>query len=199
MSSTRSLVIDPSPSLDPAPGTPRAAARARRRLTGWLHWLHRWAESGRSREAVAGWGFLNSSVVPGPSEVLLAPLAIADPERAYELAAWTTAGSVAGGLVAYAIGALAFPQVGAPLLGFLGIGAPQLAHARTLFAAYGWIVVASAGWPILSTKLIAIAAGAFGVPLPLFALTLLVARGVRFAVVAWLCRVAGPRVERWLA
>lgn len=167
-------------------------------MAEWLHCLHAWAESGRSREAVVIWGVLNSSVVPGPSETLLAPLAIADPERAYELAGWTTAGNIVGACVAYAIGAFAFRDMGAPLLAFLGVSAPQLVHVRASFVHYGWLAVALAGLPILSIKLVSIAAGAFGVPLPVFAATLLVARGVRFLVVAWLCRVGGHRVERWL-
>lgn len=188
----------PAPPNDAEQRSARRAAGTRRRITGWFRWLHAWAESGWSREAVAGWGVLNSSVVPGPSEVLFAPLALADPERAYELAAWAIAGNVAGGAIAYAIGALAFPQIGEPVLAMLGIGAPQVVHVRALFAAYGWLVVALAGLPIFSTKLISIAAGAFGVPLPLFTVTLLATRGARFMVVAWLCRVAGARVERWL-
>src|SRR4051812_47661341 len=83
--------------------------------------LHRWAESGWAGHAVATWSVMQGSVVPGPSEALLAPLAIADPPRAYGLALWATAGAFVGGCVAYAVGSTAFDTLGASILEWVGV------------------------------------------------------------------------------
>ena len=78
--------------------------------------LHRWAESGWAGTATATWEILQSSVVPGPSGAVFAPLAIADPERAPRLAVWATAGAIIGGCIAYLIGAQAFEGLGRSLI-----------------------------------------------------------------------------------
>lgn len=160
--------------------------------------LHRWAESGWSRSAVFTWAFVNGAVVPGPSDALLVPLGLADPGRAYALAWWTTVGSVLGGLVAYAIGALAFTQIGVPLLGFLGVTPHGLERMHALFAAKGWMVVVLGSLPLASPKIVSIAAGGFGVPLPDFVLALAGVRLVRFMVEATIVRFAGSHALRWV-
>ena len=90
--------------------------RVRRALVALVARLHRWAESGHAGSAVCTWNALQGSVVPGPSEALFLPLGLADPRRAFVLAAWAALGATAGGLVAYAIGAFAFEPVGRPLV-----------------------------------------------------------------------------------
>ena len=52
--------------------------------------------------------FAESSFFPVPPDVLLIPMALARPERAYVMAAWCTVTSVAGGLLGYSIGALLY-------------------------------------------------------------------------------------------
>ena len=50
--------------------------------------------------------FAESSFFPVPPDIMLIPMALARPERAYVMAAWCTVTSVAGGLLGYSIGAL---------------------------------------------------------------------------------------------
>ena len=56
--------------------------------------------------------FAESSFFPVPPDVMLIPMALARPERAYVMAAWCTVTSVAGGLLGYAIGALLYDSQG---------------------------------------------------------------------------------------
>jgi membrane protein YqaA with SNARE-associated domain len=156
--------------------------------------LHRWAESGWAGTATATWEVLQSSVVPGPSAAVFAPLAIADPERAPRLAMWATAGAIAGGCIAYLIGAQAFETLGRAILSTLGVSAARLASTEAMFERHGAMLVFVATISPLSTKLTCIAAGAFGLALPQFLPALIVGRVIRFAVLAVLFRFAGERM-----
>ena len=161
--------------------------------------LHRWAESGWAGTATATWEVLQSSVVPGPSGVLFAPLALADPERAPRLACWGAAGAIVGGCIAYLIGAEAFEGFGRSVLSTLGFSAASVASSEAMFERHGWLIVFVATISPLSAKLTCIAAGAFGLPLVEFIPALAVGRAVRFAALTVLLRFAGERLERRLA
>ncbi len=132
--------------------------------------------------------------MPGPSDILLIPLGLADPRRAFSFAAAATAGAVVGGLIAFAIGAYAFEEVGRPLLSFLGVSDATLERSRVLFERRGWMIVILSTVSPLPTKLVSIAAGAFGVPLPHFLFGITVGRAARFFAIAFLLRFAGERL-----
>ena len=178
---------------------PVPPARGWRRVLRLLATLHDWAESGWSKSAVATWGTLQGSVVPGPADALLLPLGLADPRRVYTLAFWATVGSIAGGFGAYLLGAQAFDEIGETLLAWAGIGAPRLEMSRELFDRYGGMIVAASAIFPISTKVMCIAAGAFGVSLPEFAVGLTAGRAIRFFAVATMLRFAGERLVRWIA
>ena len=137
--------------------------------------------------------------MPGPSGAVFAPLAIADPERAPRLAVWAAAGAIAGGCIAYLIGAQAFEGVGRAVLSTLGVSDARLLASEALFDRHGWMLVFVSTISPLSTKLTCIAAGAFGLALPQFLPALIVGRVIRFAVLTVLLRLAGERIEARLA
>ena len=160
--------------------------------------LHRWAETGWAGAATATWEVLQSSVVPGPSGAVFAPLAVADPGRAPRLACWAAAGAIAGGCVAYLIGAQAFEGFGRAVLSTLGVSEARLVSSEAMFDRHGWLVVFVATISPLSTKLACIAAGAFGLPVVQFVPALVVGRALRFAALTVLLRFAGERLAaRW--
>jgi membrane protein YqaA with SNARE-associated domain len=161
--------------------------------------LHRWAESGWAATATATWEVMQSSVVPGPSGAVFAPLALADPPRAPRLAVWGVAGAVAGGCIAYVIGARAFDGFGRDVLSMLGVSAATLASSEAMFDRHGWLLVFASTISPLSTKLACIAAGGFGLPFATFLPALVVGRAIRFAALTILLRFAGERLERRLA
>jgi membrane protein YqaA with SNARE-associated domain len=178
----------------PAPG-PRGARGAFLRVYGAIY---RWAESGWARSATGVYGVVQGSVMPGPSDALFLPLSVADPKRATTFAAWSVAGLTIGSLIAYCIGVFAFDQVGLRIIGALGFSAEQLARVRVLFAEKGWLVILLGSMPMASPKLTAIAAGAFGYPLPIFIAIVFAVRAARFFAVALLIRYAGERIQRWI-
>jgi membrane protein YqaA with SNARE-associated domain len=184
------------------PGATRAPRRPAGRLSSGavraLAQLHRLAEAGWAATAVGGWAFLQASVVPGPVDAVIVPLGLADPQRTWRFAWSALVGSTLGALVAYTIGTLAFASVGRSLLGWLGVAGPEIVQFRVMFKEQGlWLVLLSTVTP-LSGKLVAIAAGAFGIPvLPFLAITL-IGRGIRYGVVAAVVRYFGDRVEKYI-
>ena len=177
-----------------APPTERRGGFVARLLYRLLAMFHRWAESGWGGAAVGGWGFLQGSVMPGPTDMVLVPLGIADPGRVFRLALWATLGATLGGLLAYAIGVLAFDEVGRPLLQLLGVSERLLEASHARFDRQGWLLVLVSTISPLSSKVICLAAGAFGVPVWEFVPALLVGRLTRFGTIAVLVRFAGPKL-----
>jgi membrane protein YqaA with SNARE-associated domain len=160
--------------------------------------LHRLAEAGWAATAVGVWALLQASVVPGPVDVVLIPLGLADPRRAWHFAWSAVLGSIVGALVAYVVGAAAFDSVGQVILGWLGVSDADFAQSRALFTDKGlWIVFLGTVTP-LSIKLVSIGAGAVGLPIVPFAATILVGRGLRFSVIAVAVRYFGDGVERYV-
>ena len=195
-------VLTPEAGAVPEHRSPAPGNRIKRAIVHLYAALHRWGESGWAGSAVGGWGVLQGSIVPGPSDAVLIPLGLAEPRRALTLAAWATAGATIGGLIAYAIGAQLLSGVDNSIVAWLGISPESWQSRRAQFEDRGWILVALSTISPLSTKVVCIGAGAFGVPPGEFVLALLAGRGARFLVVGLLLRFAGKGVrrafERWL-
>ncbi|MCC7052405.1 MAG: DedA family protein [Gemmatimonadaceae bacterium] len=157
----------------------------------------RFAHARGAVPATFGWNLAQGSVVPGPSELLLAPLVLADPPRGWRLAAAATTGSVLGGCIAWWLGAAAFETIGRPLLGYIGISDTMLARAMALMARHGWLFIIGSVLTPVSAKAVSIGAGAVGMPLPVFALALTTGRALRFSVVVVLLRTSAGVLHRW--
>jgi membrane protein YqaA with SNARE-associated domain len=127
--------------------------------------------------------FVESSVFPIPPDVLLIPLIIARPDRAWLIAAICTAASVLGGAFGYVIGWGLFEQVGRPVLEFYGKDARFEEFAATYNAWGAWAVLI-AGITPFPYKVITILSGATGLNFVVFMVASLIARGFRFFVIA---------------
>jgi len=176
---------------------PRARNRLRRFFVDLLNRLHTWAEAGWAPHATMAWGTMQGSIVPGPADALIVPLGIADPRVVFRLAIFATAGATLGGVIAWIIGAQAFEELGRPILHLLGIEDGTIARSERLFDQRGWLIVLLATVTPVPSKLVCIAAGAFGVPFVPFTLALGFGRGARFLAIAIALRFAGERIERW--
>ena len=159
-------------------------------------WTLRCAAHRHAPWFLGGLSFAESSFFPIPPDVMLAPMVLARPERAWRLAAITTVASVLGGVAGYFIGVFALEAV-APLLADAGyIDAYET--ARSWFATWGFWVMVLAGFSPIPYKVFTIAAGAMVVPLIPFVIASALGRGVRFLLVALLVAWGGPRVEPWV-
>lgn len=147
--------------------------------------------------ALAAVAFIESSVFPIPPDVLLIPMVLAARQRAWLIAAVCTVASVAGGMLGYGIGALAFEQVGRPILEAMG-KADAMAAFSTQFNDFGFWSVLVAGVTPFPYKVITIMSGWTAMPLDIFVLTSILARGLRFFVVAALLWRYGAPIQEMI-
>lgn len=153
-----------------------------RRLYDWTLGL---AQHRHALWALAVVAFVESSFFPIPPDILMIPMIIARPNRAWLIAGVALLASVLGGLLGYAIGALAFESLGQPILASLG-KADAMAEFSTRFNDMGFWAVLVAGVTPFPYKVITIMSGWTGMPLGTFIMTSILARGLRFFVVAGL-------------
>ena len=166
-------------------------------LRGLYNWTMSLAESRHALWALAIISFVESSFFPIPPDILLIPLIIAAPTRAFRIAAVCTAASVVGGLFGYFIGAVLFEQVGQPVLAFYGKEAAFDSFAAQYNEWGAWAVLIAGVTPF-PFKVITITSGATGLNLPVFIIASIVARGLRFFIVAALLWKFGPPIRDFI-
>lgn len=138
--------------------------------------------------------FAESSFFPIPPDVMLVPMSLARPRRAWLYAVVCTLTSVAGGVVGYAIGAGLYDSVGQWLMQLYGLTG-QVEAFRASYAEWGaWIIIGKGLTPI-PYKLVTITSGFAGYNLWLFILCSLIARGGRFFIVAILLNRYGDVIR----
>jgi membrane protein YqaA with SNARE-associated domain len=141
--------------------------------------------------------FIESSVFPIPPDVMLIPMVLATPSRAWRYALVAALSSVAGGWLGYGIGALLFDSVGRQLIGFYHLQASFQAF-QAMFQTYGgWIVLAKGLTPI-PFKLVTIASGAAHLDPWVFTLSALGSRLLRFFLVAGLLYHFGAPIRAFV-
>jgi len=138
--------------------------------------------------------FAESSFFPVPPDIMLIPMSLAKPPRAWLYAAVCTAASVAGGVLGYGIGAVLYDSIGQWLIGLYGYG-DKVEAFRSSYAQYGaWIILLKGLTPI-PYKIVTITSGFAGYNLWLFILFSIIARGGRFFVAAVLMNRFGDVIR----
>ncbi|HEX8233487.1 MAG TPA: YqaA family protein [Caulobacteraceae bacterium] len=134
--------------------------------------------------------FAESSVFPIPPDVMLAPMVLARPERAWRYAAICTLASVLGGIAGYAIGYFA-GDIGRQLLALLG-HREGLEAFREWYDRWGlWVILIKGATPI-PYKLVTITSGLAAFSFPVFMAASVATRSARFFLVAFVIKRFGP-------
>ena len=150
--------------------------------------------------------FAESSFFPIPPDIMLIPMSLARPHKAWLYALVCTITSVAGGIVGYGIGALLYDSVGQWLINLYGYG-DKVEAFRASYAEYGaWIILLKGLTPI-PYKLVTITSGFANYNLLLFVIFSIIARGGRFFILAivlnrygaWIREVIEKRLGLWVA
>jgi len=161
------------------------AAAPRSLLRRMYDWCIEAAHKPHAMWTMGALAFAESSFFPVPPDVMLIPMALARPQRAYVMALWCTIASVAGGLVGYAIGALLYDSVGQWLIQLYGYG-NKVDAFRAAYAQWGaWIILLKGLTPI-PYKIVTITSGFANYNLGLFIVFSIIARGTRFFVLAFI-------------
>jgi len=156
----------------------------------------RWAKYKHAQYYLAAVSFAESSFFPIPPDVMLAPMSLAKPDRAWWYATITTVASVLGALFGYVIG-MFFIQWVEPLI-------IQVGYMETYQQVQGWFgkwgawIMFIAGFSPIPFKLFTIAGGALHTALIPFLIGSIIGRGMRFYLVAGLMRWGGEKMHLWL-
>lgn len=165
-------------------------------FSGMYDHVMRWSRHQYAMYWLALVSFTESSCFLIPPDVMLAPMTLAKPEKAWFYAGLTTISSVLGGLLGYLIGLFAFQAV-EPWLQSLGyMESYQL--AQQWFSQWGFWAIFLAGFTPIPYKIFTIASGAAGMALIPFVLGSTIGRGMRFFLVAGLMRWGGSALESQL-
>jgi len=165
-------------------------------FSGMYAHVMKWARHQYATYWLALVSFTESSCFLIPPDVMLAPMTLARPEKAWFYAALTTISSVLGGLLGYLIGLFAFQTV-EPWLQSMGyMDSYQL--AQQWFEQWGFWAIFLAGFTPIPYKIFTIASGAAGMALIPFVLGSTIGRGMRFFLVAALMRWGGATLESQL-
>jgi membrane protein YqaA with SNARE-associated domain len=166
-------------------------------LRALYDWTIRMADHPRALWVLAVISFAESSMFPIPPDVLMIPMILARPSRAWLIAAVALVSSVLGGMLGYAIGAFAYDSIGQPILAALGKGEAMDAF-NTRFNDFGFWAVLTAGVTPFPYKVITIMSGWTGMPLGTFVATSILARAVRFFLVAGLLWKFGAPIRDFI-
>lgn len=160
-------------------------------------WTMKQAAGKHAEPALAVVSFAESSFFPIPPDVMLVPMVLARPERAWWIASVCTAASVIGGFLGYAIGFFLFATLGKMIIDFYHLQDGFIAY-QSMFEEYGlWIILIKGLTPI-PYKLITIASGVFKFDFLVFTLASIATRGVRFFGVSALLWKYGAPIRKFI-
>lgn len=141
--------------------------------------------------------FIESSFFPIPPDIMLIPMVVSQPKKAWKIAGVATFASVIGGYLGYAIGYYGYDVIAKPLLSFYGY-LEQFENFKQYYNEYGAWIVFAAGITPFPYKVITIASGVVAMNLVTFGLASIVARGLRFFIVAGLLYFFGESIKKFI-
>lgn len=141
--------------------------------------------------------FAESSFFPIPPDIMLIPMVLAMPAKAWRIAAVATVSSVLGGYFGYGIGVFFFDLIAKPILSFYGY-MQQFDVFKDYYHQLGAWIVFGAGITPFPYKVITIASGVVHLDLVTFTIASVIARGMRFYLVAWLLKKYGAPMKEFI-
>ena len=138
--------------------------------------------------------FAESSFFPIPPDVMIIPMVLATPNKAWRIAGLATLASVLGGYFGYVIGAFCFDWIAKPILEMYN-ALEQFKEFENYYHQFGAWIVFGAGLTPFPYKIITIASGVVHLDLFVFTVASVLARGMRFFFVAWLLKKYGEPMK----
>ena len=146
---------------------------------------------------LAAVSFIESSFFPIPPDIMLIPMILATPKQAWKIAGVCTLASVIGAYLGYIIGSYFFQLIAEPLLNFYGY-LEKFNEFKDLYTRYGAWIVFGAGITPFPYKIITIASGVVHLNLVVFTIASILARGLRFFIIAWLLKAYGEKMKDFI-
>ena len=141
--------------------------------------------------------FVESSFFPIPPDIMLIPMILATPKQAWKIAGVCTVSSVIGAYLGYIIGFYFFQLIAEPILNFYHF-MDRFNTFKNLYNEYGAWIVFGAGITPFPYKIITIASGVVHLNLAIFTIASIIARGLRFFLIAWLLKTYGEAMKNFI-
>ncbi len=141
--------------------------------------------------------FTEASFFPIPPDVMLIPMVLMKPSRAWFFALIATIFSVLGGIFGYVIGAFSYEQFAEPILFSLGKEAEMLSFSNKYNQIGLWAVI-TAGISPIPFKVITIMSGATNLNFAVFLGASMFSRALRFFIVAGLLYFYGQGIKDFI-
>jgi membrane protein YqaA with SNARE-associated domain len=156
-----------------------------------------WAEHKYSVYYLALLSTIESFILPyPPPDIMLAPMALKQANKAYYFALITTIFSVIGGVIGYILGYF-FLDLISPIITNLGYDA-KLITLKEWFNEYGVLIVFVAGFSPIPYKIFTIGGGIMAMSFLPFVVISFISRGLRFYLVAFLVKKYGEKCDDFL-
>ncbi len=155
--------------------------------------MMRWSKHPKAPFYLGTVSFTESSFFPIPPDVMLMPMCLSQPDKAYRFAFLTTVTSVLGGVFGYIIGYWLLDLIW-PLIEAVNY-VDTYRQVEAVFEQYGFWIIFLASFSPLPYKMFTIAAGATGMALFPFVIASIIGRGARFYLVAAVMKFGGKRYE----
>ncbi len=136
--------------------------------------------------------FLGSIFFPFPTEIIMIPMILARPKKAFGISTFALVSSVIGGLAGYYVGAFLFDSIGIKIIEFLHYQ-DMFEQFKELYIKWGYWIVFAGGLTPFPYKVICIASGVVGMNIPLFIIASAVSRAIRYYFIAFLLNKYGEK------
>jgi len=145
--------------------------------------------------------FLESIIIPIPTDPLLIAKATAEPKKALNLSLWVSLFSVSGGVAGYFIGDQLWSYISSFMFQYV-ISQEIFLIIQQRFEESVFLFVVLGGFTPLPFKAFALSAGSMGLPFVPFLLGCVIGRGLRFMALGALGFFFGPQIkgfiDKWL-
>ena len=155
-----------------------------------------WAKSKHAVSILSTVSFIESFIFPIPPDLLLIPMGISSPKKAYYFSMLTTIFSVLGGVIGYLVGVY-LSDLFLSSLGWI-FDENSVEITTAWMTEWGVMVVLISGFSPIPYKIFTIASGVTGLAFIPFLIASFLGRGMRFFLIGFVISKGGDNLEKKL-
>tara|TARA_B100002019_G_scaffold280381_1_gene283251 strand:+ start:70 stop:624 length:555 start_codon:yes stop_codon:yes gene_type:complete len=155
-----------------------------------------WAKSKHAVSILSTVSFIESFIFPIPPDLLLIPMGISSPKKAYYFSMLTTIFSVLGGVIGYLVGVY-LSDLFLSSLGWI-FDENSVEITTAWMTEWGVMVVLISGFSPIPYKIFTIASGVTGLAFIPFLIASFLGRGMRFFLIGFIISQGGDNLEKRL-
>lgn len=161
------------------------------------NWIIKYAEHPKAEWIMATIAFAESSFFPLPPDLLLLPMAIAQPKKVWRYALICTVSSVIGGILGYYIGYAFYETIGDKIIRYLGLQ-EGFNDFKSACVNNAFLLIAGKGLTPIPYKIVTIVSGMLKVDMTVFLAGSIIARATRFFMWAAIVHYMGDKARDYI-